>query len=188
MTEQRYRLPDALGGGEFGGYVHGGVATFEVPGVGRVMLPEESVAEVAPPLPPEPKALASVVQIGASFFEKRDDAGINWFDVGANTWVTWEQVCSVGTPTVLVPDPFAEPVELPWHHHTDDNDDIFVTVEPAPNGGRYAFVRMEVDAEGPLRGVAPGRLSAWVYLGDDAAAEFARAVLAAATQAEGGRS
>jgi hypothetical protein len=115
-----YRLPDALGG-------HPVVVISRestTPGVWWVVvriddetfplwLPGTVLEEVVPPLPAEPDPW-SVVQTGAAFFERRGNEAIGWYNIGGHTFVTWEQICSGGTPTRLVPDPFAEPVTLPW--------------------------------------------------------------------------
>lgn len=182
----RYLLPDVLGGGECArredledaGWPYHRVVII---GGWIVLVPEKALTEVPPALPPEPQTPAQVVQIGASFFEKRDtgDGGINWYDVGANTWLTWEQVCSVGTPTLLIRQPI---VALPFGYHTEDNDDITVH-----EGNRLVHLRMEVDDAGELPTLRRGRLAAWTSLTPDAGRALGDALHAAADKAESGQ-
>lgn len=123
-----------------------------------------------PALPPEPPAY-SVVQIGASFFERRFDAAVNWFDVAAQSWLTWEQVCSVGTPTRLVPDPFAEPVPLPWRGR-DQVEDCTVEVQERDHDEHVPVSILGIKT---------------IYLDRDDARSMARALIAAADKAESGQ-
>ena len=55
----RYRLPEALGGGEYeaiavgtGEGAGGPFRRFEVPGIGRIQVPASACTEVIPPQPP----------------------------------------------------------------------------------------------------------------------------------------
>lgn len=183
MAEQRYRLPDVLGGGEFGGYVFCGVATFEVPGVGRLMLPEDSVVEVASPLPPEP-AVGEFVACGAAgnllpFFRRWDEG---WGAVGGSDprgW-TWAEICARaqerrgGPPVRLVPDPFAEPVELPW------------ASQPYAQGLMRTVVHLSSD--GVVDENGNGITGVAVAMPPEMARAKARALLAAADRAESGQS
>lgn len=79
-----------------------------------------------PSLPPEPPD-GSVVRIGerGPIFD-RDDSAVpgnecwgdrRWLGFGPDAKplrITWAEVCTGGTPVRLAPDPFGEPVELPW--------------------------------------------------------------------------
>jgi hypothetical protein len=121
----KYRLPEALGGGEFEEYRHVdggteapvGTVAFLLDGciftVGRKLL-----TEVPPPLPPEPPEDSFITsrfegQISVWFHGPYD-----WWKVGAagqqppRTWPQIVERCPDWT--LLIPDPFAEPVELPW--------------------------------------------------------------------------
>jgi hypothetical protein len=124
----RYRLPEALGGGEREGeYFWSGCAgamhehRFKVPNVGYVTVStREPLTKVGPPLPPEPPDVGAVVQVvdvaPGSFrvFERGpESAGERWWPAGDGAAVAWEHICGLGTPVRLVPDPAAG-VELPW--------------------------------------------------------------------------
>lgn len=96
----KYRLPEELCGADYEGYVHGGVLTVEVPGIGRVMIPASAVTEVKDPLPPEP-ARGVVVSVGVFVYQRLDD---DWYQPGEDFGASWAQVCSNGTPVRLVPE------------------------------------------------------------------------------------
>lgn len=127
----RYRLPESLGGGEFEAFIDyhrvgelgADFVRFDVPGVGLVDIERGGLTEVKPPLPPEPP-IGSVV---------RDKNGRVWVSLQGPTPYVWQStvggkerwadlVAGRGPLTLLVPDPFAEPVELPYTlsvgHHT----------------------------------------------------------------------
>ena len=181
MTEDR--LPDSLGGhvvnavsrgnhGEPGGELWRVVVR-----VGDeswpMWLPGTVLVEVVPPLPPEPEPW-SVVQTGAAFFERRGNEAIGWYNIGGHTFVTWEQICSGGTPTRLVPDPFAEPVTLPWS--LADESRAHRSEVGAVRGGEVRDVNRAV-----------GEYAVGVLLSPDGARAKARALWAAADAAEAQR-
>lgn len=119
----RYRLPDALGGGECVYHADGidndrivVELVDTVPGL-RLELELSVLTEVKPPLPPEPPQLVTV-RVGARAFV-RDDLVLSrasW--VGPDGRHTWSELCDLAQqktgfpPVLLVPVP--EPVELPW--------------------------------------------------------------------------
>jgi len=116
-----YRLPEALGGGEVeivtpawaGNAIICEVALVDQPDV-KVSLARSLLTEVEPPLPPEP-APGSVLRCNDGYLHIRRGSGMARSDhrEGYSTWA--EIVASHDQPLVrLVPDPFAEPVELPW--------------------------------------------------------------------------
>lgn len=125
----------------------------------RVAVFTSSLTEVKPPLPPEPP-VASFVVAGSHMLNRRDDQGIDWWDYGNRCWLTWAQVCELGTPVRLVPAP--EPVALPW-------------VGP----GEYLAV--ESPAARTIRVTADDRDTLCT---PDVAREMARALNTAADQAE----
>jgi len=120
----RYKLPEALGGGEYEALTDYRSKAgddwrfrFRIPDVGLVDVPAESLTEVKPPLPPEPPVGSVVLDQNGRVWQSRagrpgPDSVSQWQSVmgGQQPWTY------VGTlkPTLLVPDPFAEPVELPW--------------------------------------------------------------------------
>jgi hypothetical protein len=116
----RYRFPPELGGGERPsspnrdappGTVAFAVTDVDNTGAWVVYVPLALLTKVDPPRPEPP--MWSVVQIGGSFFERTDR---DWVDLTTGARLPWVQVCEVGTPTRLVPDPSGDPVELPWTH------------------------------------------------------------------------
>ncbi len=128
-----YRLPEALGGGEMESDEGLGDGTVRNPSlIGFCIddhwfwVAEGLLTKVAPPLPEEPP-VGSVVR--AHFRLPGDDADLedpwvfehsadtrenHWYGAGLGEGFTWAAVCALGTPVLLIPDPFAEPVELPW--------------------------------------------------------------------------
>lgn len=132
---------------------------------------------VKPPLPPEPPD-GSVVRLTAKgpLFARHDDGppGNEW--PGGRRWegygpdgkllrITWSQVCGMATDEthVLIRDPFAEPVQLPWR--------------------RTGF---EVDVSGAMVEVVIPRAEdgGSTLVGRTLARDFCRAVWAAANQVD----
>jgi hypothetical protein len=177
----RYNLPKALGGGEVEalGPASGAVvvvAPLEAPEI-RVTLPWQWLTEVKPLLPEEP-AIGTVVL---------DRYGQAWQNTGGWSCTTstddepWSELHTRYGPLArLVPDPFAEPVELPWEA-TDDGADateadakyrrVDVSLSAA-NGHKDVIVRVDV---GRVNGIA---------LSHGTARAMARALMAAADAAE----
>jgi hypothetical protein len=126
----RYRLPEVLGGGEYNGTPTSFAGTeyrcFDVDGV-NFYVRLADLTEAKPPLPPEPP-VRSVVLAEAPFATPvvffRYPNG--WAEPAGSTYYDWAKVCSYGTPVRYVPDPFAEPVTLPWMGISDTSDEIFV--------------------------------------------------------------
>lgn len=84
----RYKLPEALGGGEYEALTDYRSKAgddwrfrFRIPDVGLVDVPAESLTEVKPPLPPEPPT-GSVV---------RDKHGRVWVSLHGSAWA-WQSV------------------------------------------------------------------------------------------------
>jgi hypothetical protein len=119
----RYLFPDDLGGGE-----HEALTSFcskagndwrfrfDLPGIGLVDIPEGALTEVKPPLPEEPP-VGSLVHL-ASDYGVYERVARGWLNAGdaagkAFDWDTLIRLNSGDAPVRLVPDPFAEPVELP---------------------------------------------------------------------------
>jgi hypothetical protein len=124
----KYRLPEALGGGECvldGRVFENSASIYARVKVGEgedsftIDLNRHLLTEIKDPLPEEPPVGAFVL-VNTSVFQRKDTAGIDWWDYGQQTWRNWEEVCEFGTPVSLVPDPFAEPVELPWQGSDQD--------------------------------------------------------------------
>lgn len=170
----RYRLPDALGGGEieaeemWGGCA-GGRPEYLVAGSRiTITMPEGTPMEaVAPPLPPEPP-VGTVVLVGMVFEQVLRRYEHGWAGPGdeRGEYATWAEVCSLGTPVLLVPDPLAGAPELPW---TDAG--ISVSVK----------VGVEVITRGQVRVVADGD---YAYLVPSVARQMGLALLRAAAEVE----
>lgn len=134
------------------------------------IVPARLLDKVEPPLPPEPPMGAVVTLTPKRPAERvfsRDDESSPyksepWF--GEDGWWSWEEICSLGTPVRLVPDPFAEPVELPWVHAFEEGEPIKVWASSASNRAAY--------------------VEGWGHLAADDARDMAKALWAAADQAE----
>lgn len=168
----RYRLVEFLAGTYYEAIsdVPGMVKLF-VPSYGYMLVPGSLLVEAPPPpLPPEPE-LRAVVLDGEGWAWQRTENG--WMP-GGGAPRAWAEVCQFGAPTRLVPDPFAEPVTLPW---VDAEHDIRVDLttgrfddEPADE---FPAVCLHLDNPSELP--------------PDAARAFGLAVVAAADAAEAQR-
>lgn len=126
-----YRFPDQLGGGEYeehrrlDGSTEGPVGTkaFLINEC-LVCVAKNLLTEVPPPLPPEP-GNRTVVRITSpathiSVIAERDDragtaeGALRWYTTAEGPCQWGDLVHPASIVTRLVPDPFAEPVELPW--------------------------------------------------------------------------
>lgn len=120
----RYRLPAALGGGEYeaasddDGYPEVG---FDLPGLGkRIWIGRADMVRVDPATPP----LWSIVTVGEGeetlVFQHRaygHTDGISrrgWFRAGSSRAHGWAEVCALGSPMFVMPVGGWERVELPW--------------------------------------------------------------------------
>lgn len=177
----RYRLPEVLGGGgverAIGSDVPNGWIRVLVQGEDESFpmdLPATALIEIRDPIPPEPPNF-SVVWIGVRAHVRDDDprGGGDWWGESGRT--TWEALCRIaydrtGSPPVpLVPDPFAEPVELPW-------EGIDAAI------GRERLEIRAADSDGHVPVIIPGVGA--VYLTRDDSRTAARALWAAADAAE----
>lgn len=121
-----YRLPEAFGGGEMeehrkvsgGTEAPTGTVAFLLDGC-LVCVAKALLTEVKPPLPAEP-AVGSFVHLASYYgvYERVDRGWLNAGDAAGNAleWDTLIRLNSGDAPVRLVPDPFAEPVEVPWEH------------------------------------------------------------------------
>jgi hypothetical protein len=165
-----YRLPEALGGGEVeveivpnpsvtrrtdNGFVRVLIKTDDESF--PIALPFSVLTEVEPPLPPEPDGPAYVVDRDENVWQRRR-TGWQRITGGQQSWAElWRDF---GPLTRLVPDPFAERIELPWR---------------SGNGAFSITIR-----DGYVRVLAPG---VPVDTGPDGAREMACALWAAADAA-----
>ena len=130
----RYRLPeDVFDGGEYEGslttFAGEPWVRFDVGGV-RFYVGLDALTEVKP-LPPEPP-VSSVVRCGDGYIHIRQ--GPSWTDHDStHGYCSWSDICTHndgGEPVLLVPYPFAEPVELPWRvetHHDAVGAEVFLS-------------------------------------------------------------
>lgn len=192
----RYTLPLEMGGYEceiIGGLAKDGnrvQCEFEVVSLGvtaLLTLPFRLLTPVKPPLPAEPPE-GSLVACGIGLrrtnplpIARRWADGWEFYAGGPDehdgSWravVSFARAHSGSDPVLLVPDPFAEPVQLPWQVMTV-HDDARVLVYPSDQGdGTVCF---DVTAGGRCN-------MAELTVAD--AREFCRAVWAAANQADKG--
>ena len=190
---RRYKLPDALGGGEYEATSHliGDASpydrvAFDVPGVGRVVLPTDACTPVPPPIPAEPEP--GVYRAWRPGWEERgvvivndgEDGG-NWGVVGDIVWRSWEDFVrqlGLGGPGVVIRklQPAPEPVQLPLVITARDRD-LRVRLSDTPTS--KGDVRLTV--------IAPGReISVW--LAPEDYRPIGLALLTAADAAENTRS
>jgi hypothetical protein len=165
-----YRLPEVLGGAEaeliqWNDKHYPSFASLDIGGV-VVIVPQEHLTEVKPPLPPEPEKPAYVVDRTEHVWQRRR-TGWQCITGGQQSWADlWRDF---GPLSRLVPDPFAEPVELPWRL-------------------RGVEVRQGVHSDGGPGGLVairrPGGGASAQALAPCEAREMARALWAAADAAE----
>lgn len=140
---------------------HGDKLGFDLPGTNtRVWVPRSALTKVTPPLPTEPP-VGSFVNAGSTVLHRRDSAGIDWWDLINQCWLTWAQVCDLGTPVLLVPAP--APAALPW------------------SGTSLYGIGLTVRLGDPINVEVGGALAS---LGPDMARKFARALNTAADEAD----
>jgi hypothetical protein len=145
----RYKLPEALGGGEVivGERWPDGRTTVTAPmvddGTVHLRLPLDLLTEVAEPLPEEPP-IGSVVR--AQLVDEDEprmwqlitdhDYGAGWYAAGLGMCFEWAALCKRGTPVPLVPAP--APVDLPWNlRDISGVADRFAMVQP---GGHLSIL------------------------------------------------
>jgi hypothetical protein len=139
----RYQLPlDLLGGGEIDareewGGCAGGRPEYHLPGGFTLLAPPGKPLDEIVTVPPEPVngsvvRITSLIRPKLRIIAERDDSAEGavsderWFttEAGPATWV--DLVGPDGVVTYLVPDPFAEPVTLPWDAETSYGAEVGV--------------------------------------------------------------
>lgn len=136
-----YRLPDALGGAKVEIVPNPSAVHPPMSSHVRVLVetddesfpidvPRSALVEVEPPPPPEPPVFSVVVVESAyampiAFCRYPE----GWAETTSVAYCDWAKVCSYGTPTRYVPNPFAEPVELPWVVHSPAGTRLLVKTE-----------------------------------------------------------
>lgn len=135
MTTTTYLLPHLLGGGKLDARRHrddDGVksAGFYVDGE-LVWVPLTLLMEVAPPLSePPPKAVVLVGDDPGLVYRRY---GAGWAEPGGGDLLRWADVCALGAPVRLVPDPLAEPLQhRPWQHRDADGCEMGVYESQRP--------------------------------------------------------
>ena len=179
----RYRLPeDVFDGGEYEGslttFAGEPWVRFDVDGV-RFYVGLDALTEVKPPLPEEPPDL-TVLRAGTAVYQRDDGGGPmhRWWMAGRAQSTDWPSIADLAF-TRLVPEPFAEPVELPWQATggADGDRPWSVGVETSTGATPMVLVNAAVCGRG-----------AGVYLFAAGARRMARALWAAADAAEKGQS
>jgi len=185
----RYTLPESLGSreAEATGPVTGAtveVVLVDTPEI-RVTLPVQWLTEVKPPLPEEPPVGAYRVG-GVLCMRVSPDPGKCWVYQTKDEMFseeTFADLCSdFGTDIVpLVPDPFAEPVALPWKESGKEAGG-----ETAWDTERRPWsVEVELTTKGMvLVSASVSGRGAGIRLYAGTAREMARALMAAADAAE----
>jgi hypothetical protein len=109
---QRYRLPDALGGGEFAGVEEGGYVSIEIPGSGVVKFPTVLLARIIP-REPEDESWVTLARGDCwpqDVYSRHDTACVSsgqpaefhWWWHDEKRWVPWDAVYQRGTPVRLM--------------------------------------------------------------------------------------
>lgn len=140
-----------------------------------------------PPQEPPNGSVVRVFRLGfRAVFERDDEAAISWPKdthwfgtdrIDPYTWLDIQTLAETTAPVLLVPDPFAEPVQLPWRSKTPPTRMPNTTLGVAAvhcNKGLVASIQV-IDSAYTI-----------TYDFDDPAdaREYARAVWAAANQAD----
>lgn len=122
-TAKRYKLPDALGGGEYEGSFEehlAGVIRLNFNGR-AIYVPLDMLTEISPPIPPQPGPGAYLIGDSMALAVRfENDGDPNWLSMPGG-WRHWEDLWrDLGGPDVtitrLVPERVetVEPVTLPW--------------------------------------------------------------------------
>lgn len=118
----RYRLPEALGGGECviveelecgGGCPSGLVIVETISPRLTVQLDRSALTKVESPLPPEPPLWAVVIDKHERAWQHVNDGRGEWCCTVSDLGADWDELQEFVPLTQLVPDPAAG-VELPW--------------------------------------------------------------------------
>ena len=175
-----YKLPDGIRDGEieaeeiWGGCA-GGRPEYRLAGGFTLLAPAgQPLERVKPPLPEEPPYKTVVLDDDGQAWQRFAPAvgdplkTSEWSCAGGAADEDWAGLNAYGPLTRLVPDPFAEPVELPWRSDGVD-------VQPTTDDGR----------PGPNVYVSTKRASyGFAHVRPSVARAMARALWAAADQAE----
>lgn len=140
----RYKLPDALGGGEveareWWSGCAGAQAEYELDGGCKIVMAlGERLELVKPPLPPEPGPGLYLFEYGPNgdTFVAEDEDGYGWHVAGYEGGLTWEELQDRWPGAKfrrLIPEP--EPVELPWHATDIEGNAIVVERSNYPQFG-----------------------------------------------------
>jgi hypothetical protein len=170
----RYKLPEALGGGEVtvGERWSDGrttvTATMVDDGTVHLRLPLDLLTEVAEPLPEEPPVGSVVFDVSGDAWQNTGIGG--WQIAGGTDDATWRALSEHWGPVrVLVPAP--PPVELPWNlRDISGVADRFAMVQP---GGHLSILT-----------IGDRRESYSVVLTPTQARDMARALWTAADRSE----
>lgn len=180
----RYRLPDGIRDGEieaeevWGGCA-GGRPEYQLAGGFTLLAPAGQPLERVTPPPPEEPPNFAVVRVGTRAYIRDDLPAanhLNWY--GPEGRKSWDELCGMANrftgfpPVLLIPDPFAEPVALPWSAATEPISSLRPTlyVEAAVLPGVHITARPFGDGQ-------------W-QLSPAVARDMARALWAAADAAE----
>jgi hypothetical protein len=112
VYRQRYRLPDALGGGEFAGTEDDGYVSIEIPGSGIVKFPTVLLTRIIP-REPEDESWVTLARPDCwpqDVYSRHDTAAqssgqpaeFHWWWHDEKRWVPWDAVYQRGTPVRLM--------------------------------------------------------------------------------------
>lgn len=101
----RFKLPKALGGGEYEGIVNGAYAILDIPNVGAMPFPLDVVTRVVPAEPVD-SAWVAVAPADRDLppyaFSRRDDLALSldrpWWWHEKQEWLSWPEVYALGVP------------------------------------------------------------------------------------------
>lgn len=138
IATKTYRLPEALGGGEFEEHPRGtptaaeapsGTVAFLINGC-LVCVAAGLLTEVAPPLPEEPEIGRVVLDVHGWAWQHIGSGRGDWCCTADDMGADWEELNREHGPlTQLAPDPFAQSVEFPWEHVVNPNSSIGVNYD-----------------------------------------------------------
>lgn len=102
---QRFRLPKALGGGEYDGIANGAHVILDIPNVGAMPFPADVVTLVVPAEPVD-GAWVAVAPVDRELppyaFCRRDDLALSldrpWWWHENQEWLSWPEVYAKGVP------------------------------------------------------------------------------------------
>lgn len=139
MTDTTYRFSALLGGQQHVAVAYqvtssgADLVGFDLPDIpDRVWLPGSALTVVMNEPPNR-----SVVRVGDQIFARFD---LIWWQPGTSRSATWDEICGLGAPVLLVPAAPLVSVEFPWVYE-DQTDGAKLFLDDAGSTPKFGFIK-----------------------------------------------